>query len=147
MGILFFNEDISLPVFPESKIIDWINRCITNENFQAGNINFVFVSDDYLLKMNQQYLNHDYFTDIISFDYCKEKLISGDIFISVPRVKENASKLKQPFETELFRVMIHGILHLMGYNDKTKDEKKQMRQAENTCLQKLYSSGEIIIQE
>lgn len=137
MSILFFNEDILPPVFPESKIIEWITHCITDENLQTGNVNFIFVSDDYLLKMNQQYLNHDYFTDVITFDYCEGNVISGDVFLSVPRIEENASTLNQNFTDELFRVMIHGVLHLIGYNDKSDKEKKQMRAKENEFLKKL----------
>jgi len=137
MSILFFNEDVSLPVFSKSKISNWIIRCVIDEDFQVGNISFIFVSDDYLLKMNQQYLNHDYFTDIITFDYCEEEIISGDIFVSVDRVRENASSLGQEFNRELFRVMIHGVLHLMGYHDKTDEEKKQMRTKEDEALMKV----------
>ncbi|MCD6366202.1 MAG: rRNA maturation RNase YbeY [Bacteroidales bacterium] len=137
MKILFFNEDVSLPVFSKSKISNWITRCIIDENFQVGTINFIFVSDDYLLKMNRQYLNHDYFTDVISFDYCEEKTVSGDIFMSVDRIRDNASDLELDFTDEVFRVMIHGILHLMGYHDKTGEEKKQMRAKEDEALGKM----------
>ncbi len=137
MSILFFNEDVPLPVFHKSKISSWITHCITDEGFQVGTINFIFVSDDYLLKMNRQYLNHDYLTDVITFDYCEKKFISGDIFISVDRIKENALDLNQDFSDELFRVMIHGVLHLMGYHDKTDEEKKQMRAKEDEALRKM----------
>jgi len=136
-NILFFNEDIPLPDFSKSKTITWISRCIAEEGFLLGNLNFIFVSDEYLLKMNKEYLNHDYLTDVITFDYCENKTIKGDIFISVPRVKENAQTFNQEFTDELFRVMIHGVLHLMGYHDKTAEEKKQMRNKENAALEKL----------
>ncbi len=137
MNILFFNEDIPLPKFPKSKIAIWISHCIAEEGFIAGNINFIFVSDEYLLKMNQEYLNHDYFTDVITFDYCEEKTINGDVFISVPRIIENAKNFRQEFTDELFRVMIHGILHLIGYHDKTNKEKQQMHSKEDAALEKL----------
>jgi len=137
MKILFFNEDVPLPEFPKSKTTKWISNCIEEYGFIVGNINFIFVSDEYLLKMNQEYLNHDYFTDVITFDYCEGKTIKGDVFISVPRINENAQTFNQKFTDELFRVMIHGILHLIGYHDKTNEEKKQMRSKENAALEKL----------
>ncbi len=137
MSIFFFNEDVPLPVFSKSKISKWITRCIIDENHQVGTINFIFVSDNYLLEMNRQYLNHDYFTDVISFDYCEGKTVSGDVFMSVDRIRENASDLELNFTDELFRVMIHGVLHFMGYHDKTDEEKKQMRAKEDEALKKI----------
>ena len=137
MSIHFFHEEVSLPAFSQSKIINWIDSCIKNENMSTGNINYIFVSDNYLLKINKQYLGHDYYTDIITFDYCKDGIVNGDIFLSIPRIMENAKIFNQDFYTELFRVMIHGILHLTGFQDKTEAEKKQMREKEEEALKKL----------
>ena len=99
-----------------------------------GEINVVFCSDQYLLKLNQQYLNHNTFTDIITFDYVEGETISGDLFISVERVKENAQKASLPFANELNRVIVHGLLHLMGYNDKTDQETQEIRAKEDFYL-------------
>lgn len=99
-----------------------------------GNVAYVFCSDEYLLEMNQEHLKHDYYTDIITFDYTEGKIIAGDIFISVDRVQENADLNAVSFEQELRRVMIHGILHLLGLRDKKKEDQKAMRLAENQAL-------------
>jgi rRNA maturation RNase YbeY len=104
-----------------------------------GDINFIFCSDEYLLKINKQFLNHDYYTDIITFDYSSDTLLSGDLFISVERVLENSKIYKTVFQEELRRVMIHGILHLMGYKDSTNEESQKMREAENGALS-LFTS-------
>ena len=109
---------------------DWINKCITIGGSNAGSINFVFCSDDELLKINQDYLGHDFYTDIITFQYESAPVISGDIYISVDRVLENANTFKENFSTEMKRVMIHGVLHLLGYNDKSDLEKEVMRAKE-----------------
>jgi len=99
-----------------------------------GFLNFIFCSDNYLLKINVEHLNHDTYTDIITFDYSKEDRISGDIFISIDRVEENAKSHKTSFENELHRVIIHGVLHLLGYGDKEPGQKAEMRQKEDFCL-------------
>ncbi|QLG45272.1 rRNA maturation RNase YbeY [Costertonia aggregata] len=130
-----FETDFTLK--NEAKFTDWITRIIRSEKYSLGTINFIFCKDDYLLKVNQQYLNHDTFTDIITFDYTKGKEVSGDIFISVDRVNENAIKFKVPFEEELLRVMAHGVLHLMGFNDKSEDDIVIMREKENEKM-KLF---------
>ena len=133
--ILFFKEETAYSLPDETTVKDWIRDCIEQENKKTGNINFILCSDPYLLNINQRYLNHDFFTDIITFDQSESSSeISGDIYISVDRVKENAGKLKVKFEHELCRVLIHGILHLVGYNDKTDSEKSQMREKEEACL-------------
>jgi rRNA maturation RNase YbeY len=98
---------------------------------KLGEINYIFCDDEYLLKVNQDYLDHDYYTDIITFDYVKGKTISGDIFVSLPRILDNASTLSQNFEEEFNRVLAHGILHLCGYKDKTEEEQTQMRAKED----------------
>ena len=109
----------------------WLENLIISENKKTGDINYIFCDDEYLLKVNQDYLDHDYYTDIITFDYVKGKTISGDIFVSLPRILENASTLSQDFEKEFNRVLAHGILHLCGYKDKTEEEQTQMRAKED----------------
>ncbi|WP_374445718.1 rRNA maturation RNase YbeY [Epilithonimonas sp.] len=109
----------------------WLEHLITTENKKPGEINYIFCDDEYLLKVNQDYLDHDYYTDIITFDYVKGKTISGDIFVSLPRILDNASTLSQDFEKEFNRVLAHGILHLCGYKDKTEEEQIQMRAKED----------------
>lgn len=113
----------------------WIQNSIEKEGFKLGEISYIFCDDDYLHKINLQYLNHNTLTDIISFDNTVDSIISGDIYISVERVKENAQDFKTSFEDELTRVMIHGVLHFLGFKDKTEDEKREMRQKENAAVQ------------
>ena len=114
-----------------------IETVLANENRTLGEVNYIFCSDEYLLNINKQYLNHDYYTDVISFDYCEDNVISGDIFISVDTVASNAKEYGVSFEKELARVMIHGVLHFVGYNDKADDEIPVMRAKENQYL-KLF---------
>lgn len=118
----------------KAKLKIWIKKSIQKENFKVGLINYIFCTDEYLLEVNKKFLNHDYFTDIITFDYTEKPIISGDLFISTERVLENAKQLNLPFENELKRVMIHGIIHLFGYQDKTKKEKEIMTERENFYL-------------
>ncbi len=129
-----YNYETDFELADEAKMSDWISGCIDAYDFTEGELNYIFCDDKYLLKLNEEFLDHDTFTDIISFDYTMGKLLGGDIFISVERVKENADTFKQPFQRELARVMIHGVLHYMGYKDKTEEEKKQMRAEEDNCL-------------
>lgn len=133
-SITFHSEDVDFHLVNEKKTIKWIKDSIKNETKIVGEISYIFCSDEYLHKMNLEYLNHDTFTDIITFDYTEENIISGDIFISIDRVKENATKFKTTFEGELSRVIIHGVLHLMGYKDKSAQEKEQMRSKEDFYL-------------
>lgn len=111
-----------------------IETVLANENRTLGEVNYIFCSDEYLLNINKQYLNHDYYTDVISFDYSEDGIISGDIFISVDTVKDNAKEYEVEFEKELARVMVHGVLHFIGYKDKTDEDAKLMRQKENQYL-------------
>ncbi|MBR5957763.1 MAG: rRNA maturation RNase YbeY [Salinivirgaceae bacterium] len=111
-----------------------IETVLANENRTLGEVNYIFCSDEYLLNINKQYLNHDYYTDVISFDYSEDGIISGDIFISVDTVKDNAKEYAVEFEKELARVMVHGVLHFIGYKDKTDEDAKLMRQKENQYL-------------
>ena len=132
--INFHSEDVDFHLVNEKKRIKWIKDSIKNEAKKVGEISYIFCSDEYLHKMNLEYLNHDTYTDIITFDYTEENIVSGDIFISIDRVKENAIKFKTLFEKELSRVIIHGALHLMGYKDKSAQEKEQMRSKEDFYL-------------
>jgi len=129
--VITFNSETSFTLKNQNKLVKWIGDVISSEGFQVGEINYIFCDDSYLNKINQEFLNHDTFTDIISFDYTLGKEVGGDIFISIERVLENAEKFNEVFETELHRVMIHGILHFMGYKDKTKKEKTLMRTKED----------------
>lgn len=115
----------------ESSYKDWLSRVVVSEGFLVGALNFIFCDDEYLLKINEQYLNHIDYTDIITFDYSENKSVSGDIFISVERVKDNAKKFSVSEEEELQRVMAHGILHLCGYKDKTEEDSAVMRKKED----------------
>ena len=137
MSIKYFSVDVPLPKLRKKITSDWIKNSILAEEKRVGDISFVFCSDDYLLEVNQKYLNHDYFTDVITFDYVEGDLISGDIFISLDRISENASVFKVPFIAELNRVLIHGVLHLLGYKDKDKRDKLVMTDKEDFFLNLL----------
>lgn len=133
--ISFFREDTDFDLPEKERRSAWIQQVITNEGYELAELTYIFCSDEYLLGINQEYLDHDTYTDIVTFDNSEEeKLIEGDIFISVDRVKENAEGLGVTFEEELNRVMVHGVLHLLGYKDKTEEQSVQMRQMEDTCL-------------
>lgn len=139
MSLNYYFEEIDEFTFSE-KTNEWIEKIIQSEKKEAGDISFIFCSDHYLLGINKEFLNHDYFTDVITFDYVEEDKISGDIFISVDRVKENAETFNVTYKNELNRVMIHGILHLLGYKDKSVQEKQLMTQKEDEYLSKLRLS-------
>ena len=135
--IRFNIQDIKFTLKNKTAIKQWITSVVIKKKRKVGELNFVFCSDEFLLGMNKQYLNHDTYTDIITFDYSKEDKnlpISGDIYISVDRVRENAAKFNVAFENELHRVIIHGTLHLLGYADKTKTAKEEMRKQEDVAL-------------
>ncbi len=129
--IEFFNEDVELPDLHYGPINDWLSNTASNYNFQIAQLNYIFCSDEYLLKLNHDYLNHDYYTDIITFNYNESCYISGDIFISVDRVKENAISFGIDYRIEFLRVLVHGVLHLIGFNDSTETEEKIMREKED----------------
>ena len=134
-----FNYETDFKLEDDKAIESWISNCIQSYDFTEGEINYIFCDDEYLLKLNVEFLEHDTLTDIISFDYTLGKLISGDIFISVQRVRENALNFNQSFENELTRVMIHGILHYIGFKDKSDTEKVIMRAEEDKCLKLINS--------
>jgi len=121
----------------ELEFMQWLENCILNKGFSLDEINYIFVDDIYLHKMNMEYLQHDTYTDIITFDYSVGKLLAADIYISVDRIKENSDKYKTDFYNELARVMVHGILHLMKYDDHTPEQKAEMRKQEDSCLNQL----------
>lgn len=139
--INFFQEEITFELKDESSITSWLQSVATAEGQSIGEINYIFCSDDYILSINEEYLNHDYYTDIITFDNRDNTQddIEADIFVSIDRVQENAQMIQVPFDTELRRVMVHGLLHLLGYHDKSEEEISQMREKEEAylSLQKL----------
>ena len=132
--MITFNSETTFNLQNEAKTTTWIERVVVSEGFAIGEINYIFCDDAYLNHINKEFLKHDSFTDIISFDYSLGKQISGDIYISIERVLDNAEKYNVTFENELRRVMIHGVLHYMGYKDKTTEEKKVMRLKENITI-------------
>ncbi len=137
MEINYFSEDIEFSLTDKQATSEWIAKSAHNEGVQVDEISVIFCSDSYLLDMNRMHLNHDYYTDIITFNYNEEGeelVIAGDLFISVDRVKENAQEYSVTFEEELNRVIIHGVLHLVGYNDETDIERAEMRQKEDYYL-------------
>ena len=136
--MIAFHFKSELVIQKKTDYADWINRVIVSEGFSAGQIDYIFCTDDYLLELNKDYLNHDTFTDIITFDYRDGSIISGDIFISTDRVQDNAKKFDVEFSNELRRVMIHGILHLAGFGDKSKEEKDIMRLKEDEKIKMFH---------
>lgn len=137
MPLKFITSSIIFKLPQKAVVKKWIEKVIVNEQQKAGTIIFVFTNDEELLKINQQFLKHNTYTDIITFDYTEEKVLNGEIYISIERVRENAEKLEIPFATELHRVIIHGILHLCGYKDKTKIDSGSMRKKEDKALRLL----------
>ena len=136
--IHFFEEDINFNVPNHNNLTSWLSQIIRAEGYQLEELNYIFCTDNYLHQMNLTYLNHDTLTDIITFDNSEsEQIIEGDIFISIERVKENSEEFEVPFETELNRVLVHGLLHLIGYKDKSVSEKALMREKEEACLSLL----------
>jgi len=134
-AIQFFEEDISYKIKNKKSVRLWITETIAAEGRKLKELNYILCSDSYLLQINQQYLNHDTFTDIITFDNSSEEgVITGDIFISIDRIRENATKFNVPETDELHRVIIHGTLHLLGYGDKTPAKKKKMTLKEDFYL-------------
>ena len=129
-----FNYETSFELQGENLLEYWVDTVASQEGFSIGELNYIFCDDEYLHKLNVEFLQHDTLTDVISFDNTLGNLISGDIYISVERVKDNATDFKVDFLEELHRVMIHGVLHYMGYKDKTEKEKIKMRNAENKAL-------------
>ena len=132
--IAFFTQDTDFRFKGKRLTSNWLKQVAVAEGRSVGDISIIFCSDNYLLDVNKKYLQHDYFTDIITFDYCEGSVLSGDLFISVDSVRENASFYGASFEDELNRVIVHGVLHLIGYDDHTDEEIAVMRSKENTYL-------------
>lgn len=133
---IYYHSECDFQLKDDESITKWLKDAISTEDKELGEINYIFCDDQYLLKKNQEYLQHDTFTDIITFDYTEKNRLSADIFISIERVKENAITFAVPFETELRRVIIHGVLHLMGYKDKSAEDAETMKFKENFYLSK-----------
>lgn len=132
-GISFFSET-NFSLENESGVLTWLLASAKAENKTIGFLNVIFLDDDGLLAINKEYLKHDYYTDVITFDYNENELVNGEVFISIDRIKENASELNISFNNELHRVIIHGLLHLFGYKDKSADDKQLMRSKEDYYL-------------
>lgn len=133
MGISFaFQTNCSLK--KRTILKQWIKTIVENNKKEVGEISYIFCSDEQLLEINKEFLNHDYYTDIITFDYSETDVVFGDLFISIERIKDNAKTLKTSYQEELHRVIIHGVLHLLGYKDKTEEESENMRKLEDECL-------------
>ena len=136
--MISFNYETDFELENEAQYEDWISRIIESEGFDEGEINYIFCDDEYLHKINVDYLDHDTLTDIISFDYREGNLLQGDIFVSVERVKENALDFNVPFEDEIKRVLSHGILHYCGYKDKSPEDELLMRSKEDEKIQMFH---------
>lgn len=134
MAIQFFNEAVPMPSVRKTEIRNWIKLASSLHGKRVGEISYIFCDDNKILEVNRQFLQHDFFTDIITFDYTEGDRIGGDIFISLDTVRSNAEKFSQAYDTELLRVIIHGILHLCGINDKEPGEREVMERHENEAL-------------
>lgn len=137
MPVFFHNEDVDFSIQQKNKKKRWLKAVIDHLDFKLGNISVIFCSDDYLLSLNKKHLNHNYYTDVITFNYCSNKTISGDIFVSVDRVRAFSIDTNTSFLSEINRVIVHGVLHLCGFDDKKPDEILKMRKLEDLYLTKL----------
>ncbi|WP_314748731.1 rRNA maturation RNase YbeY [Tannerella forsythia] len=135
--ITYNTEDVKMPVFPKRKTSAWIKRVAALHGKTVGDIAYIFCSDEKILDVNRMYLQHDYYTDIITFDYSEDDMISGDLFISLDTVRTNAEKFTVAYDSELYRVIIHGVLHLCGIDDKAPGARAVMERYENEALQLL----------
>ena len=132
--IAYFAKEVRMPKIKRREVSAWIKAVAAKHGFRVGDVSYIFCSDEHILNVNKEYLQHDYYTDIITFDYTEGKRISGDIFISLDTVSSNAEKFNASYEDELHRVIIHGVLHLCGINDKTSEERKAMEKQEDEAL-------------
>lgn len=139
MKINFYTEEVELPKFDTSKTSQWLSDIIHFFNFEVGEVAVIFTSDELLLAMNRNYLQHDFFTDIITFNYSSKKKISGDLFISLDRIEENAKTFDVNFIFELHRVIAHGVLHLLGFDDHNEKDIQEMRNQENNWLKQYFA--------
>lgn len=134
MSIVFDVEGVEMPSINETKIEEWISKVVASHNGELGELAYIFCSDEKILEVNNEYLQHDYYTDIITFDYTEDKVISGDMFISLDTVKSNSEQFKTNYNEELLRVIVHGVLHLCGFADATDEEESKMRELEDKAL-------------
>ncbi len=134
MAVRFFSDGISFQLEGKRKITQWLKQVADEEGKKIGNLYYIFVGDEKILEINRQFLQHDYYTDIITFDDSAGDTLSGEMYISIDTVRSNSEDYQSDFRNELFRVIVHGVLHLCGYKDKTANEQKQMRAAEAKCL-------------
>ena len=135
--IRFLTHDIPMPEFDTQRAVVWLRAVAADYGFAVGNLNYIFCSDEHILEVNRQFLSHDYFTDVITFDYSTRSTLAGDVFISVDTVASNAEQFGCSFQDELHRILVHGLLHLTGQNDKQPDDKQEMTRKENQALRKL----------
>ena len=140
MAITFDSENIDFPNIKKRKTSAWMKKIANSYNKKIGEIAYLFCNDEKILEINRQYLNHDFYTDIISFDYSEGDIISGDIFISLDTVRTNSQKYNTDYQEELHRVIIHGVLHLCGLDDELDEDAISMREAENSALKQLYNN-------
>jgi len=134
MPVFFNNQQVTFPKISRRAVKKWITKVVEQYGFEVGDISYIFCSEEEILRINKQYLRHNYFTDIITFDYSENGLVSGDLFISVDTVRSNSKLFDTRYDEELLRVMIHGVLHLCGLKDKSENDAKQMRKAEEDAL-------------
>ena len=139
--INYHSEEIEMPTIDQATTTQWIKEVAASYEKRVGEINYIFCSDKKILEVNRTYLQHDYYTDIITFDYCAGNRIAGDLFISLETIATNAEAFEQPYERELYRVIIHGILHLCGIDDKGPGEREIMEAAENSALAAFYTTN------
>ena len=140
MAISFDSENIDFPDIKKRETSAWIKKTADRYNKKIGDVAYNFCNDEKILEINRQYLDHDFYTDIISFDYSEGDIISGDIFISLDTVRTNSQKYNTDYQEELYRVIIHGVLHLCGLDDKLEEDAIRMRESENSALKQLYSN-------
>ena len=138
-NISFHSEGVSTKTPSKRLLKAWIKEFVSNHGKKVGELAFIFCSDEKILEVNQNFLQHDYYTDIITFDYCEGEIVSGDIFISVERVAENAIFHKVNYNTELLRVLAHGVLHLIGFQDKNPKKKIEMTENEDLCISLFFT--------
>ena len=140
MSITFDSDNIDFPNIKKRETSAWIKKIANSYNKKIGNVGYLFCNDEKILEIYRQYLDHDFYTDIISFDYSEGDIISGDIFISLDTVRTNSQKYNTDYQEELYRVIIHGVLHLCGLDDKLEEDAIRMRESENSALKQLYSN-------
>lgn len=145
-NIEWFAEEIEMPNVPRGTLSKWVDFCVTDMGFTLGDLTYIFTNDDTILDMNNQYLSHDYYTDIITFDYTEDSLVSGDLFISLDTVTSNANKFNTTPLNELYRVIIHGVLHLCGLPDKSELERVNMENHENKYLKALSEDFGVVVE-